>query len=409
MIKGPLWAFFRRWYASRIMKEKELCTACGMAPISHSALWLSNSGDIFALNFVQFRDTGIVRFLSGIGEWVINKVSGVLFRLGLLVKAFTLHDDMEKVTSARARVIWTEAKRRGIPIQQVYVFGSPIDLYRVSVHGKTYLVDSIPVPPKKQKEALHIDDKISFKKLMREAGIPTPQSYSAGTYAMAKNMHAKMGIVCVKPRSGSNGLHTYPHIRDQRDLWDAFKSAQQLCYFVSVEEHLEGNVCRATCIDGKLVGFLESAYPTVVGDGRSTIAKLIEKANAKKPEGVGDIVMTSLHHDYIDRRGYSVERVLPKGESLPLTYRAGGSSGGRHTERGRAIHESFIPIIEQAAVLTELPVVGFDLIIPDPLQSADSQKWGFIEANSLPWINLHHEPLMGEPVNIAEKVWDLWD
>jgi hypothetical protein len=45
----------------------------------------------------------------------------------------------------------------------------------------------------------------------------------------------------------------------------------------------------------------------------------------------------------------------------------------------------------------------------NPQDDPNNQKWGIIEANSLPFIDLHYWPLYGEPVNIASYVWDLWE
>jgi D-alanine-D-alanine ligase-like ATP-grasp enzyme len=53
-------------------------------------------------------------------------------------------------------------------------------------------------------------------------------------------------------------------------------------------------------------------------------------------------------------------------------------------------------------------VAGFDLIIADPEQDPDNQEWGIIEANSLPFIDLHYLPLYGRPSNPAAQVWDMW-
>ena len=55
-----------------------------------------------------------------------------------------------------------------------------------------------------------------------------------------------------------------------------------------------------------------------------------------------------------------------------------------------------------------LPVVGFDVIIGDPTKSADSQRFGIIECNSLPFIDLHYYALEGKPRNIAGMIWDMW-
>ena len=73
------------------------------------------------------------------------------------------------------------------------------------------------------------------------------------------------------------------------------------------------------------------------------------------------------------------------------------------------LHPSFIPILKRAADIVDLPVVGFDVIIPDPTKSADAQRWGIIECNTLPFIDLHYYALLGQPKNIAGEIWDLWN
>jgi D-alanine-D-alanine ligase-like ATP-grasp enzyme len=62
--------------------------------------------------------------------------------------------------------------------------------------------------------------------------------------------------------------------------------------------------------------------------------------------------------------------------------------------------------LKAAKVLGD-PIVGFDFIIPDIKISWKNQKCGFIEVNSLPFINLHHDPLLGTPRNAAAFVWDM--
>lgn len=388
--------------------KKAYCAACDSDSVDHFALWVANSSDMLPFETDSLYRNPLLRPFARLGEWLLSLCGRISFFVLKLTGIASLRDGEGLNMNRRSQVMQREAHRRGIPMRQLILFGVPTERYEVQIAGATHLTDGLPVPPRLRDDSNRMDDKVAFKRVMRAHGLPVPMSHSVRTLREAKRAKATHETVCVKPRFGSNGRHTYPFVQTEEDLVHAFRSAKQLCYTVSVEEHLEGSLCRATCVDGKLVGFMQSHYPTVTGDGSSTIATLIEKANAERPEGVGEIVMTELHHAYIKRRGYTVDDVLPEGVNLPLIYWAGRGAGGRNREYGRSIHPSFIPLIEQAAVLTELPVVGFDIIIPDPLSPADSQLWGFIEANSFPWINLHEEALWGEPVSVAEKVWDLW-
>lgn len=347
------------------------------------------------------------------GSRVVAQVSAPLTPLLLrgmgLVGLVSYGSDGAHICTKRSRVVWEEAERRGIPLRQIFIAGLPTELLEAHIQGALRVFDSLPVPPRYRTGALWASDKFALKKKLRDAGVAAPVARTVSTLRAARKAFRDLGVVCVKPRSGSNGYHTFPHVATEADLVQAFRSAKKLCTFVVVEEHLEGSVARATCVNGELVGFLESCYPTVTGDGRSTVRELVEKENKLKPSGVADIVLTSIHERYIARRGYARDSVLAVGQKLPLVYWAGYNSGGRNKEFGTAINPELKAEIERAARLTELPVVGFDLIIEDPLQSPTAQKWGIIEANSRPWIDLHASPLYGTPVNVAGRLWDLWE
>ena len=99
---------------------------------------------------------------------------------------------------------------------------------------------------------------------------------------------------------------------------------------------------------------------------------------------------------------------MPKGLRLYLTHRIGRFYGGETEEMIDKLHPSFIPILKRAANVLNITVAGFDCVIPDPTQDAVSQRWGIIECNTLPFIDLHYFALKGKPRNIAGMIWDLW-
>ncbi len=386
---------------------KPRCDDCDHAQASHTSLWLANTNDVLMLYLPSVAGSTNSP-LYWLAEHIVEALAHVFYHLGRLAGCITFNDNPANAASKRTELVWNEARRRGIPMRELVIFGKPTDHFITTVNGRTFFFESMPLPTDARGVSVAVDDKISFKRLMKKHGLPVPESRGVWSLRGAQQAQREFGLVCVKPRSGSNGRHTFPFVRHEQDLRDAYASASKLCASVSVEEHLEGNLCRATCVDGILVGFLESSYPTVIGDGVSSVAELVRRANAEKPDGVDDIVLSSSHRGYMHRRGYRAEDVLPDGEPLPLTYRAGRGQGGRNREHGRDIHPSFIPLIEKAAQATGLPIVGFDIIIPDPLAPADSQRWGFIEANSFPWADLHAHALYGKAVDLAPHLWDLW-
>ncbi len=63
-------------------------------------------------------------------------------------------------------------------------------------------------------------------------------------------------------------------------------------------------------------------------------------------------------------------------------------------------------MLEKAARVVDDPVLGFDFISLDITRDPDTVRWGIIECNAMPFINLHHDPLEGKPVNVAGLLWD---
>jgi cyanophycin synthetase len=97
---------------------------------------------------------------------------------------------------------------------------------------------------------------------------------------------------------------------------------------------------------------------------------------------------------------------LAKGQGVSLSEKIGVNYGGSSCEDFEICHPDNKELFVQAARLVNDPIVGFDFIIPDITKSWKGQKCGFLEANSLPFIDLHYNPLLGKPRNVAAKVWD---
>ena len=79
----------------------------------------------------------------------------------------------------------------------------------------------------------------------------------------------------------------------------------------------------------------------------------------------------------------------------------------------RVVHPAVIQILGGVIQVGDIykdadPLVGVDFIMEDarvPWQ--EQERCGVIECNSLPFIDLHHYPLYGEPRNVAGALWDI--
>ncbi|MDQ5950673.1 MAG: cyanophycin synthetase, partial [Patescibacteria group bacterium] len=165
----------------------------------------------------------------------------------------------------------------------------------------------------------------------------------------------------------------------------------------------------ATYVGGKIAGVLRGDPPRITGDGKNNIERLIEEKNKNKPEGVKDVIVDKKTIEFLDRQNFHLQTILPQGKMIDLSEKIGVSYGGNAVEMIEKISPDILEVLKKAGDVLNTPLVGFDFIIPDPTKKASDQKWGIIEANSLPFINLHHFPLEGTPQNVAGKIWDLWE
>ena len=176
-----------------------------------------------------------------------------------------------------------------------------------------------------------------------------------------------------------------------------------------MQEHLFGNVYRATVINNKLVGFFRADAPQIIGHDLKTIKELIEEKNNTRHKRLSEIKINDDVIDFIKRQNYSLENILPDGKVVNLSAKTGRMYSGYTKEMLPDVHPKIYSIFKKAGEIVEAPVIGFDLIIEDPTKDPDTQHWGIIECNSLPFIDLHYFALEGEPINLAKNVWDLWD
>jgi cyanophycin synthetase len=383
------------------------CAACSDFPTAHVPTFISSTIDGW-INDALVKVPRFDRAMRHVHR-LADALEPTLLRLAYVACGKQVLHDPEKSRTNRTLVLWQEAIRRGIPMEQIAVFGTPSDYYRARINDEWLYFEGLPIPRRGRAPYSWMDDKKHFKRFLQTQGIPCADAFISSSLkrSLAAFEKAEKPVV-VKPRLGSRARHTSTYVQDAAEFERAFRSAQQLCRQVLFETHLMGDLCRATVIEGRIAGFLRKVQPRVVGDGVQTVRQLVEAKNRTKPERVSDIRMDAENEEYIRRQGYGWESLVEKGRVLDISRHSGRMVGGETREIPESIHPKLHALIERLAQLLDVPVAGFDLIIPDPETDPDTQKWGILEANTLPFIDLHYNPLYGKTSNVAGAIWDLW-
>ncbi len=409
-----------------VFSQKSSCQYCGKNPVPHFVNWYFETLNVL---LAPVRKILLHNFLARAFKKIGNIFWLACFRAGQLIGLIRLRVEAGKCKVPRAKVLWEEAQKRGILMSELLLFNRPLDIYVASSSlgekNSELIFSGLPRPENYDDRILEtMDDKAIMKDLFRSKDLPIAQGGPVWNFWQAKKIfqdiqnislasflgkseQSVIRPVIVKPRLGSRGRHSTTYIYTEADLKKAFKIAKQLCFWVMVEEMLEGPVYRATVINYKLAGVLRGDPPTVTGDGAHTISELIEIKNRMPHEGVKDIIIDAAMEMFLSRQNLNLLSIIKKDEVVNLSEKVGVSYGGSSSEDFNICHPDNKELFVRAAKIVGDPIVGFDFIIPDIAVSYKKQSCGFIEANSLPFINLHHDPLHGSPRNVAAAIWDM--
>jgi len=393
------------------------CQYCGNNPVPHRVYWYNESMNILLTPLRQrILYNPLTRFFKQ-QRWD-RKFAGFFLSVGEGLKIIRRRNNIAECKVRRAQVLWEEAEKRGIKMEELLLLGRPFDTYvaekRQEARGKRQenhriIFSGLPRPAGYTNNWLDLmDDKWLLKKKFMENNLPVPAGKSVSSFKEAlKVFNSVSHPIIVKPRGGSRGRHTTTFVSTEDELHRAFKIAKQLCYWVMVEEQLSGPVYRATVINFELAGVLRGDAPQVVGNGVANIWELIAQKNQAPHPGVKNIDLGDKMKIFLGRQRLKETSVPKQGELIYLSEKIGVSYGGSSSEDYDICHADNKELFIKAAKVLGDPLVGFDFIIADIAKSYKEQKSGFIEVNSLPFINLHHDPLHGKPRNVAAMVWDM--
>ena len=257
-------------------------------------------------------------------------------------------------------------------------------------------------------------NKHATKKLLGDMGVPVPKGFRIREEDELESTIESVGYpVVIKPLDGNHGKGATVGINSLEDARVAFGKAKDYSRWVIVEKQLIGADFRALVVNNRLIAVAERIPAHIVGDGKKTIQKLIDKTNADPRRGYGhENVLTQISIDgqtmrCIREKGYDLDSILPAGEILYLKTTANISTGGTAIDRTDEVHPQNIFLFERIAKIIGLDVAGVDIIAPNVSEPLAENGGGIIEVNAAPGFRMHLSPSEGIGRNVAEHVIDM--
>jgi len=286
-----------------------------------------------------------------------------------------------------ARIIVDEARRRGIGVE---LLDAEEGYFALTLGGRSIVCRESLSELTSAVAMSRCDDKRITRRVLAAAGLKVPEQRVAGDAEEDRAFLEQHGRIVAKPARGEQGIGVAVNITDLQEMRQAIDTASRSCERVVLESFAEGDDLRIVVIDYRVVAAALRRPAEITGDGRLDIRTLVEKQSRRRAAATGGesrIPMDDETLRCLSRQGFSPEDVLPPGDTLRVRETANLHTGGTLHDVTGILSPALRDVAERASRALRIPVVGLDLMVPDPA----GDEHVFIEANERPGL-ANHEP-----------------
>jgi cyanophycin synthetase len=254
-------------------------------------------------------------------------------------------------------------------------------------------------------------DKDLTKSLLKRCGVPVPEGRLVNSIDDAWEAAQDIGLpVAVKPHDGNHGRGVSLDLNTREQLTAAFGLAEQEGSGVIVEQSISGVEHRLLVVGKRVVAAAAGETSSVTGDGKSTIAELIESQINSDPRRGDDeefpLSRLRLKESeglalQLARQGHSGDTVPAPGERIFL--QRNGNVAFDVTDQ---VHPDTAALATLAARVVGLDIAGVDLVAEDISRPLAEQRGAIIEVNAGPGLLMHTKPASGQPRPVGAAIVD---
>ena len=341
-----------------------------------------------------------------------------LFRAFLIVRILKEADiaDNDETVSNRTLVVAREAAKRGIVVKSFKFLGKETtNFFSIKIKNKKIFFEVLPTEEIAKITKIDFDDKYEFKLILQSANLPRAEGERFSKIKPALAYAKKLAFpLVVKPNNSSLSKHITCDIQNEADLKKTIRIAQIINPYFIVEKFIKGDTHRITLVNHEMAGCCMREAPNVTGDGIHTMAELIEIKNRHPWRGEAHQKNFTLHkiaadenaRSFLAKRGLTIETVLPEGSKAYLRDKIILKCGADIHDKTDEVHPDNTALFQKVSRLCEAPLIGLDFICQDISRPYHQQECAILEANSLPYIDMHHYPVTGKSRNVAGLIMD---
>lgn len=303
----------------------------------------------------------------------------------------------EETLNPYARIIVDEARRRGIAIE---VLDADWGCFKLSFGGRSVTCRESLSELTSAIAMSRCADKVITRRVLHGVGLSLPVQADAGTPEENARFLGRFGSIVVKPACGEQGAGVSVDLRTPEAVNEAVEAAARTGDRVIIEQYVKGEDLRIIVINDEVVAAAVRRPAEIIGNGRHTIAQLIERQSRRRAAATGGesrIPVDGETKRCVEEAGHGFDDVLDAGETLAVRKTANLHTGGTIHDVTADLHPALAEAARAGARALEIPVVGFDFLVP----SVGGSDYVIIEANERPGLANH------EPQPTAERFVDL--
>lgn len=240
---------------------------------------------------------------------------------------------------------------------------------------------------------------------MRSMGYPTVPGKAFFSDEWAETIESKQNRIAaaryarrigfplfVKPNSGSQGTDVFK-VTNQRELRTALTKIFRSDRVALVQKPIRGNDCRIVVLDDEVISAYERVPLNVIGDGRSTVAQLLNKKQRAFNTSSRD---TRIRLDdprirsKLKWQGRTLTSIPANREQIFLLDNANLSSGGDAIDVTAQLHPKFKKLAVRLTRHMGLRLCGVDIMVDGSI-SSPPKKYTILEINAAPGLDHYVE------------------
>lgn len=252
-------------------------------------------------------------------------------------------------------------------------------------------------------------DKDLTKSMLQSCGVPVPEGRVVESPEDAWDAAQDIdGPVVVKPTDANHGRGVTTELTKREEIETAYKLALDEGSEVMVERFVRGNEHRLLVVGGKVVAAARGESISITGDGKSSIAQLIDlQLNSDPRRGdtelqpleLIDIEKDAAVRFEIQRQGFQPESIPAK--DVQVLIQRNGNVAIDVTDE---VHPTVAAAAELAVRIIGLDIAGVDMVIEEVSKPISPQRGAIVEVNAGPGLLMHLKPAVGKPRPVGEAI-----